>query len=68
MQWEQATSGNRFRCRPYGRKWIVYDGKTGRIAEFLDSKGRAVVLAAVLNGQMSNPAAWRAMEEDIING
>jgi hypothetical protein len=58
----------RFRVRPYGVRWVVSDSRNGRIVEFSDGKGAAVQLAAILNGQLSNPAAWRALEEDLING
>jgi len=65
---DKARGQHRFRLRPYGPRWIVFDSRTGRIVEFHDAKGSAVQLAAILNGQLSNPAAWRALEEDIING
>ena len=49
----KVENHHRFRVRPYGVRWLVYDGKTGRIAEFYDSKGLAVQLAAILSGQLS---------------
>ena len=64
---EKSRGQHRFRLRPYGQRWLVYDAKTQRIVEFFDSKGQAVTLAAVLNQQLSNPAAWRALEDDITN-
>lgn len=64
----KARGQLRFRVRPYGVRWLVFDSKTHRIAEFFDSKGLAVQLCAILNGQMSNAAAWWALEEDVTNG
>ena len=56
----------RFVVRPYGVRWIVADNRGGRIVEFSDGKGAAVQLAAILNGELSNPAAWRRLEDDLI--
>lgn len=65
---EKSRGQHRFRPRPYGPRWLVFDAKNGRIVDFFDDKGRAVMLCSILNGQLSNPAAWRKLEEDITNG
>ena len=63
---DKARNQHRFQVKAYGRGWYVTDSKRGRIVEFCDSKGAAVTLAAVLNGQLSSPAAWRRLEDDIV--
>jgi len=57
---------HRFRLRPYGVRWLVFDSRTGRIVEFCDSKGLAVELAATLNCQLTHSAdGWARLAEDL---
>ena len=63
---DKARNQHRFQVKAYGRGWYVTASKRGRIVEICDSKGAAVTLVAVLNGQLSSPAAWRRLEDDIV--
>ena len=61
----KSRGQQRFRIRPYGVRWLVYDSKTKRIAEFFDSKGEAVQLCATLNSQLHDSPGWRALGADL---
>jgi len=56
---------HRFRLRPYGVEWLVYDFKTKRIVEFCEDKGLARQLAGVLNSQLDSSLGWRALEKAV---
>ena len=65
---ERHGATMRYMKRPYDDRWFVADTRTGRIAEFCDSETEADTLAAILNGAMSNAAAWRRLEDDVVRG
>ena len=65
---ERQGDAMRYTVRPYGARWFVSDTRTGRICEFYDRETEADTLAAILNGAMSNAAAWRRLEDDVVRG